>query len=202
MEDLFHAALEYPPDERSGFLDSECGGDTAIRSKIERLLARDENTSALLDEPAWGPGISTPSPEQVALGEASGDQFVGPYRLQRLLGTGGMGAVWLAERADEQYDKQVAIKLIKRGMDTDEILRRFRNERQVLANLEHPNIARLLDGGATADGRPYLVMERVEGAPINTYCDQHRLDIQERLKLFREELTNGPKTAFRTTSTR
>ena len=184
VEDLFHAALEYPPEKRSSFLDSACGDDATVRGKIERLLARDENTSALLDEPAWGPGFSTPSPEQVAQDDAMSNQLVGPYRLQRLLGAGGMGAVWLAERADEQYDKQVAIKLIKRGMDTDEILARFRNERQVLANLDHPNIARLFDGGTTADGRPYLVMEHVDGTPIDRYCDENHLNISERLELF------------------
>ncbi|MCH8822200.1 MAG: serine/threonine protein kinase [Planctomycetes bacterium] len=183
VEDLFHAALEYPPDERSRFLDRECGGDIAIRGKIERLLARDENTCALLDEPAWCPGFSTPSPESLTQDEMS-NQLVGPYRLQRLLGTGGMGTVWLAERADAQYDKQVAIKLIKRGMDTDDILRRFRNERQMLANLEHPYIARLLDGAATDDGRPYLVMEHVDGVPIDRFCDENHLNISERLELF------------------
>ena len=97
-----------------------------------------------------------------------------------------MGAVYLAERADRQYEKQVAIKLIKRGMDTDSVLRHFRNERQILASFDHPNIARLLDGGATESGLPYFVMEYVEGLPVDAYCDAHALSIVERLKLFRE----------------
>src|SRR5205823_3781972 len=98
----------------------------------------------------------------------------------------GMGAVYLAERADEQYKKQVAIKLIKRGMDTDSVLRHFRNERQILASFDHPNIARLFDGGTTKDGLPYFVMEYVEGLPINEYCAAHKISLVERLKLFRE----------------
>ena len=97
-----------------------------------------------------------------------------------------MGAVYLAERADQQYEKQVAIKLIKRGMDTDSVLRHFRNERQILASFDHPNIARLLDGGATDSGLPYFVMEYVEGLPIDRYSEQHTLSINDRLKLFRE----------------
>ena len=94
-----------------------------------------------------------------------------------------MGAVYLAERADAQFEQRVALKLIKRGMDTDAMLARFRSERQILAFLDHPNIARLLDGGTTDDGLPYLVMELVEGVPIDAYCDEHRLSIDERLRL-------------------
>src|SRR5213076_174431 len=114
------------------------------------------------------------------------NELVGPYRIVRELGRGGMGAVCLAERADQQYQKRVAIKLIKRGMDTDTVLRHFRNERQILASFDHPNIARLFDGGTTKDGLPYFVMEYVEGLPIDQYCDAHGLGIAERLKLFRE----------------
>src|SRR5690606_25102516 len=110
---------------------------------------------------------------------------VGAYRIVHEIGRGGMGVVYLAERADEEFEKRVALKVVKRGMDTDEVLRRFRHERQILASLEHPNIARLLDGGATSDGRPYLVMEHVEGEPIDAYCDRRRLGIRERLELFR-----------------
>lgn len=110
---------------------------------------------------------------------------VGPYRIVREIGRGGMGVVYLAERADQEFQKRVALKVVKRGMDTDEVLRRFRHERQILASLEHPNIARLLDGGATADGRPCLVMEYIEGEPIDAYCDRRRLGIRERLELLR-----------------
>jgi serine/threonine protein kinase len=111
---------------------------------------------------------------------------IGPYKIIRRIGQGGMGAVYLAARDDDQFKKQVAIKLIRRGMDTDFVLRRFRNERQILASLDHPNIARLLDGGTTEDGRPYFVMEYIEGKPITDYSDENRLATIERLKLFRE----------------
>ena len=110
---------------------------------------------------------------------------IGPYRVVREIGRGGMGAVYLAARADEQFEQRVAIKLIKRGMDTDDIIRRFRNERQILANLRHPHIATLLDGGITEEGLPYFAMDYVEGAPIDQYCDQHKLSIRNRLNLFR-----------------
>src|SRR5262245_8204323 len=110
---------------------------------------------------------------------------IGPYKLIREIARGGMGAVYLAARADEEYRKQVAIKIVKRGMDTEAIVRRFRKERQILAGLDHPNIARLLDGGTTEDGLPYFVLEYVEGLPLDTYCDTHKLSIAERLQLFR-----------------
>ncbi|MEO1480281.1 MAG: serine/threonine-protein kinase, partial [Bacteroidota bacterium] len=115
---------------------------------------------------------------------------VGPYHLVRQLGTGGMGDVYLAERAsaDEQaqFEQQVALKLVKRGMDSRQVLRRFQQERQILARLDHPHIARLLDGGVTERGQPYFVMEYVEGVPIDAYCDQHRLTVDERLGLFQD----------------
>ena len=110
---------------------------------------------------------------------------VGPYQLEKRIGRGGMGSVWLATRADQEYQKKVAVKMVKRGMDSTEILRRFRMERQVLARLDHPNIARLIDGGSTPEGSPYLVMEYVEGTPIDQYCETHQSTISERLNLFR-----------------
>ena len=122
------------------------------------------------------------------IGEYPVGYRVGPYQFVSRIGRGGMGAVWLATRFDREYRKQVAIKMVKRGMDSQEILRRFRTERQVLANLDHPNIARLIDGGSTPDGLPYLVMEYVEGMPIDQYCEQRRCSISERLNLFRDGL--------------
>lgn len=110
---------------------------------------------------------------------------IGPYRVIREIGHGGMGTVYLAVRADDQFQKRAAIKLVRRGMDTDDILQRFRNERQILANLDHPNIARLLDGGTTVEGLPYFVMDYVEGTPVDRYCDEHKLSVVQRLKLFR-----------------
>jgi len=109
---------------------------------------------------------------------------IGPYRIKRLIGQGGMSTVYLATRADDEFQKRVALKLVKRGMDTDDILRRFRNERQILASLDHPNIARLMDGGTTPDGLPYFAMEYIEGTPIDQYCDLHRLPTVRRLELF------------------
>jgi len=113
---------------------------------------------------------------------------IGPYQLLHSLGKGGMGSVYAASRADQEYKKIVAIKLVTSGLDSAEMLRRFRNERQVLAGLDHPCIARLLDGGSTDDGLPYLVMEFVEGLPIDRYCEAHHLSLTERLKLFQKSV--------------
>ena len=130
---------------------------------------------------------TTVTPE--VLPDVSQDGRLGPYRLIREIGHGGMGTVYLGVRDDDAFQKRVAIKVLKRGMDTDSIVRRFRHERQILASLEHPNIARLLDGGSTPDGRPYFAMEYVEGQPIVDYCDTHRLDTAARLELFRHVCT-------------
>src|SRR6185503_1730225 len=111
---------------------------------------------------------------------------IGPYQVIQTVGHGGMGDVYLAVRADDEYQKRVAIKVVQHGLGNPEVLRRFRNERQILAGLDHPYIARLLDGGTTPDGMPYVVMEYVEGVPIDRYCDNHGLSIDERLKLFRD----------------
>src|SRR5262249_12631778 len=110
--------------------------------------------------------------------------IVGSYRILQEIGHGGMGAVYLAERIDEQFQKHVAVKLIKRGMDTDAVLRRFHDERKILAELDHPNIARLIDGATTAQGRAYFLMEYVDGQPIDRYCDERRLGVDDRLRLF------------------
>jgi serine/threonine protein kinase len=139
-----------------------------------------EGTTALL---ADAPTLGLSEEEQA---ELLREPDIGPYRIIRLIGQGGMGAVYLAARADDQYQKQVAIKLVRTGMASDFVVRRFRNERQILASLDHPNIARLLDGGATPDGSPYFVMEYIEGKPINGYCDDHKLSTVERLKLFQQ----------------
>ena len=112
-------------------------------------------------------------------------QHIGLYKINREIGRGGMGTVYLATRDDDQYQKQVAIKVVKRGMDTDLVLARFRNERQILAGFDHPNIARLFDGGSTETGLPYFIMEYVEGQAIDEYCDSHRLSTAARLELFR-----------------
>src|SRR5438874_6948402 len=183
VQALFEQALELPETERAKFLEQKCIGDDALRREVESLLDSHASAGAFIDERSlfFSEEDFQNGDEAVPPG-----QLIGAYRIVREIGRGGMGAVYLAERADEQYQKQVAIKLIKRGMDTDSVLRHFRNERQILASFDHPNIARLFDGGTTDDGVPYFVMEYVEGLPINEYCSAHGLSVVDRLKLFRE----------------
>jgi serine/threonine protein kinase/tetratricopeptide (TPR) repeat protein len=180
LTEVFESALERAPDEREGFLAEVCEGDDALRNQVETLLESYRHTGDTDSTPKLL--IDTEATE-VSVNPFIGRR-IGSYKLVREIGHGGMGAVYLAMRADEEFQKRVAIKLIKRGMDTDFIIRRFRNERQILAGLDHPNIARLLDGGTTEDGLPYFVMEYVEGQPIHYYSDTHRLSTTERLRLF------------------
>ena len=179
---IFDSALECAPGaRRAALLDAECGADDALRREVESLLAAHEEAQSFLA------GTPFELPLAQVLGGASVEpagRQLGAYRLVRELGRGGMGAVFLAERADEQYEQHVAIKVVKRGMDSDAILSRFRHERQILAALDHPNIARLLDGGTTAEGLPYFVMEYIEGLPVDEYCEAHALSVRARLKLF------------------
>ena len=171
IERLFAEAADCPLAERASLLDRLCAGDAELRREVESLLACDDPDRPLLDAAPESPDMT--------------GRRIGAYQLTGLIGQGGMGAVYRGVRVDDQYHKQVAIKLLKRGMDTDFMLSRFRQERQILANLEHPFIARLLDGGATEDGLPYFVMEYVDGVPITDYCEQKHLTIRERLRLFR-----------------
>ena len=171
IESLFVQAVECTGEERAAFLDRVCDGDEELRRELESLLSCDAPDQRLVAIP---------------LSDADMEgRRIGPYRVLRLIGHGGMGSVYLCVRDDDQYKKQVAIKLLKRGMDTDFMLSRFRQERQILASLEHPFIARLMDGGATEDGLPYFVMEYVDGIPITRYCVSKKLSIPERLRLFR-----------------
>jgi serine/threonine protein kinase len=173
IEDLFARAIEIPESDRPRFLDEVCAGDVAMRKELESLLACDAPASPLIRPLAARAGEFTDMT----------DRKIGPYRLTRLLGHGGMGSVYLAIRDDDHFRKDVALKLLKRGMDTDFMLARFRQERQILANLDHPFIARLLDGGATADGLPYFVLEYVDGLAITKYCAAKT--IPEKLAVFR-----------------
>ena len=182
IESLFVQAVDRPPSERDLFLDELCQGDDELRRELESLLACDDPDRSLIEIEA--PGSADEAGDPSAEADMSG-QRAGLYRLTALIGHGGMGAVYLGVRDDDQFQKQVAIKILKRGMDTDFLLRRFRQERQILAGLEHPFIARLIDGGAMDDGRPYLVMEHVDGVPITRYCAENSLSIPERLRLFR-----------------
>src|SRR5262249_46548719 len=163
-------------EERTAVLRRSCAGDTTLLCEAEKLLRQD---TTALEEFAEFAAQRLRHQECDRIGER-----VGAYVIVKELGRGGMGSVYLAERADGQFKKQVAIKILKRGTDTDEVLRRFRIERQILANLEHPNITRLLDAGTTKDGLPYLVMEFVDGTPITRFVQNENADVCERLKLF------------------
>ncbi len=186
-KEIFNAALDCPVDERAAFLAEACGDDLALRREIERLINSHEQAGDFIEAPAADIHDSLLTDDAVTMQfDAMVGRRVGAYRLVREIGRGGMGAVYLAVRADKEFSQRAAIKLVKRGMDTDFVIRRFRNERQVLAALNHPNIARLLDGGTTGDGLPYFVMEYIEGAPIHRYCDTRRLRVAERLVLFQQ----------------
>ncbi len=180
LQDLFHQARELTPDDRAALLGRECAGEPELHAELERLLSANDRAGDFISEPALvTPGSVDEDDDASRLGRR-----LGPYRLVRTLGRGGMGAVYLAERDDGAFMQQVAIKLVKRGMDTDQVLARFRAERQILASLDHPNIARLLDGGTTDDGLPYFAMELIEGHPIDTYAEAAGLDVEDRLRLF------------------
>ncbi len=194
IEEVFILTLEREPETRDGFLDLQCGDDESLRFEVQSLLEAHSHANSFIEVPAvaFASELFLNELNNQPAGEATGtdapsiiNQRIGNYQVERELGHGGMGVVYLARRADEQYENSVAIKVVRRGMDTDDIVRRFRNERQILAGLNHPNIARLYDGGATADGLPYIVMEYVEGTPVTDYCDRHRLTTTERLQLFR-----------------
>lgn len=185
IKQLYQEALEHDAASRAAWLQQECGEDSGLRREVETLLH--ENTSAdtlpFLETEAIlaaAPILPRFDQDRTMIG-----QRVGLYRVVSELGRGGMGNVYLAERDDEAFKKRVAIKIVRRGMDSAEILSRFRHERQILASLDHPNIARLLDGGTTAEGMPYFVMEHIEGQPIDDYCEAHQLKTAERLELFR-----------------
>ncbi len=188
VNNLLDAALELPSSERSLFLERECGEDAELCLEVEsRLEAFDDydGTSTFLEGPAVAPVTTSGEPTRV-IAERGQDQGrrIGPYRLVRTIGRGGMGSVHLAERDDAQFRQRVALKVIRQGRKSREVLQRFLQERQILAALTHPNISRLLDGGATADGEPYFVMEYVEGLPLLSYCDRNCLDTEARLRLF------------------
>src|SRR5262245_33854145 len=178
--DLFLAALERPPAQRPAYLEAACGGDVALRGRVEALLRAHDEPGAFLSE-AEPPTAAAAT--DTSAGDAAGAVVAGRYTLLERLGEGGMGEVWLA-RQHEPVKRQVALKLIKAGMDSKAVLARFEAERQALALMDHPNIARVLDGGLTAGRRPFFAMELVNGLPLTRYCDQARLGIRARLELF------------------
>jgi serine/threonine-protein kinase len=181
VSEVFGDALELPADQRDGFVAARCAGRPDDLEAVKRLLAADQAADAGF------PGSLHPAAlEAAALILEDAPKQIGPWRLVREIGEGGMGQVFLAERTDGQFDQRVAIKLLKRGMDSHAILARFLRERRILAGLDHPNIARLLDGGIADDGRPYFVMEHVDGQTIIRYADDRRLSVDERLDLFQQ----------------
>lgn len=175
VEQLFEAALGLGPIERAVFLDRKCAGNPELRQAVEDLLAADAAVGSFLDHPLLG----TPTADY----PQTAGMIIGPYHLLQRIGQGGMGEVWLAEQT-QPVRRRVAIKLIKTGMDTREVVARFESERQALALMNHPAIAKVFDAGSTAEGRPYFVMEYVAGMPITDYCDRHKLSTRQRLELF------------------
>ena len=178
---IFQVAADLGRGDRTAYLDEACATEPDLRQEIEALLAASEEAGDFIEKPALHHSAITLA---VGADDPSIGRRVGPYRVVGEIGSGGMGTVYRAVRDDDHFRQEVAIKIVKRGMDTAYILRRFRNERQILAGLEHPNIARLLDGGATEDGLPYYVMEYIAGRPIDQFCDSRKLSTVERLSLF------------------
>ena len=173
---MLEQALEVPAEERAALF-AQLGAEPALVAEVEELLALEDQAGGFIDEPLFS--FRQPAPELEA------GRRLGPWRLLRPLGKGGMGTVYLAERADGAFELTVAVKVLNTGLDTEELISRFEAERHILARLIHPNIARLLDGGTSEDGRPFLVMEYVEGEPIDEHCDRRRLSTRARLELFR-----------------
>src|SRR5499427_4745967 len=183
VDALLSAVLDRKEEQRAAFLEQQCEGDEDLRKQVQALLTAHEAAGSFLETlPRLSPPGAIPQePVQVATG-----RHIGPYRVLGEIGHGGMGAVYRAIRDDDQYQKQVAIKLVRGELGSDYLLDRFKAERQILANLEHPNIARLIDGGTTQEGWPFFSMEYVEGKPIDEYCSAGNLSTRERLKLFLE----------------
>jgi WD40 repeat protein/serine/threonine protein kinase len=177
--DLFEAALELPPEGRGAYLDGVCGGDVALRQRLEALLNKHDWAGSFLENPAV-PEFATV--DEPSVSERPG-MVIGPYKLLEQIGEGGFGVVFMAEQT-QPVRRKVALKVLKPGMDTRQVVARFEAERQALALMDHPSIAHVFDGGETATGRPYFVMELVRGVLITDFCDHNQLSIRERLELF------------------
>jgi non-specific serine/threonine protein kinase/serine/threonine-protein kinase len=180
-KEILEQALRLPPDERQAYLDAACGPDGELRSEVESLIASHEAAGSQFLAATAPEVLELTSP--ISSPQSRLNQVIGHYRLVEEIGRGGMGQVWLAEQT-APVRRQVALKLIRAGMFDDEMLKRFQLERQSLAIMDHPAIAKVFDAGATPDGQPYFVMEYVPGVPITDYCDQKRLKIGGRLELF------------------
>src|SRR5208283_401436 len=182
VREILDEALQIPAEDRSRYLDHACP-QPELRRYVDSLIISYDKADEFLERPAMDLHAE-PWSEPESSGHWVGRR-IGPYLVEKEIGEGGMGAVFQAVRADDEYQKRVAIKLVKGGFASSSAIARFKAERQILAGLEHPNIARLLDGGRTEEGYPYLVMEFVDGVPIDEYCDAHKLTISQRLQLFR-----------------
>ncbi|MGO9465948.1 MAG: serine/threonine protein kinase, partial [Isosphaeraceae bacterium] len=186
---FLHAVGKLPPEQWDGYVAEACGGDSELEQRVGQLLQVHREAGSFLNRPAPAMGAtgaftSSPSSElaDISLRERPGT-IIGPYKLRQQLGEGGMGTVFMAEQS-QPVQRKVALKVIKAGMDSRQIIARFEAERQALAILDHVNIARVLDAGATESGRPYFVMELVHGVPITKYCDDNHLTPRQRLELF------------------
>jgi serine/threonine-protein kinase len=182
-DDILERALDLPPSAQGEFIEDECGDDLELRSLVLRLIARcsDETEVDLRTGGALDGELAEDLGRDL---DAAEGRTIGRYRILREIGRGGMAVVYLAERAEGDFEQLVALKLLQHGLESGDLLRRFELERQILAQARHPNIGQLVDGGITEDGRPFLVMEFVEGRPIDEYCDEHRLTVSQRLELF------------------
>lgn len=196
IEEIFQAALDLTSAERRAFVEKKCAGDAELKQEIDKLLADYDSAGNFIESPVWTDSdfFNTEAKKDIEdsldkIGtnknsDAMNGRRVGVYELKEEIGRGGMGTVFLAKRADGEFEQSVAVKLIRRGMDTDLILKRFRRERQILAALNHPNIAFFYGGGSTNDGLPYFVMEYIEGKRLYQYCDENRLNVSKRLDIF------------------
>src|SRR4051794_37709484 len=174
-QELLHAAAQLQGEERERFVRDACERKPALREELQSLLRALDKADHFLELPAVQFDASAPTLAAV-VGERPGE-VIGPYKLLQMIGEGGFGAVYMAEQTRPVHRK-VALKIIKLGMDTRQVIARFEAERQVLAMMDHPSIAKVFDAGSTASGRPYFVMELVRGSPITSYCDEHRIDIE------------------------
>ena len=181
MWEVFHGALEKDESEREEFVRLACGGDTALRAQVEAMVSAHDPAADKLESPQLPFELGTDADH----GPARVGEQIGPYQVQEILGEGAFAVVYRADQ-HEPVRREVALKIVKLGMDTRQVIARFKVERQALAVMDHPHVAKVFDAGVTESGRSYFVMEYVAGAPITTYCDEHQLDIEQRLELFME----------------
>src|SRR6266850_7482918 len=185
ISQIYRAVLSQDATGRATFLADACGSDDELRETLESLLEQEDSAEDFLEVPALEVAAQARFDSEAAATPPMEGRRFGAYRILHEIGRGGMGSVYLADRVDETFHKRVAIKIVRPGFVDTEIIGRFRQEREILAALDHPTIARVIDGGSTDDGVPYFVMDYVDGQPIDTWCDQRKADVTRRLELFR-----------------